>query len=708
MIGALGTTSPQTSVGALQIGSIGDTGIGALMFDRSCLEGICKTYTSMPLTQKFANGVSLRQQIGQQMNKVYNFPFISSTMTQCPVTMDILSSTCMRSHGADSYMFSLMRDAEFIGRNYLIIGLPRVNCTDILSKATYGNISALGDPHNFYLGAWHQQLPARIIDSITFHSRYTQQPLFTYSAIDIQCYNAVFGSSQFELNALMAGEDALTLHYDPYHVDGAALGKASFKNIDPYGAYTVKPDGSVVMNEEISNDLQIDTTMDNETYREYYRRGVYYESPQFTNSSARHSIHSRRVIHEATKICIPLDILPFGHSMSSALCVSAIHGSIGSITINIRPDWLDQAFYLTRLSDIPSNYALANHTHYTDGSIVGPDDIIKTDDPRKGWVNERSVGRFASREFHEDPTAPQRDQRVSTYAFRELITGGAADVSGTEAGANTAVSRVVEDKNGAVAGYATGAGRFTVTNGVLTTPWGQANQVQKKADLAQDINTYIETISHVSQHAYESLRNNLTLNLYQVSYRTLPCVTQMLTRLPCIYTTTEWLDITVSAQHATQINVANCLYITALFLYFQPIDPNGQRQHKIYPHHLIDHEQPVVNVVHMMNECGQADGKFDWFMLNKMIPSIAEATHPIPDNMGLITFAPKLSADSFPCAFYDTNTHGQLLLNFEPFTGNNAMAPGTTINLRNGLITVACMGCNALAVANLNMYKLSA
>ena len=81
--------------------------------------------------------------------------------------------------------------------------------------------------------------------------------------------------------------------------------------------------------------FQLDTTMDNEEFRNVYRRNVWYEAPVAKNYHARHSIHSRRMFHQAKDIVIPLDILPFGYSISSSLPSAALSSECGYIKLTL-------------------------------------------------------------------------------------------------------------------------------------------------------------------------------------------------------------------------------------------------------------------------------------------------------------------------------------------------------------------------------------
>ena len=45
---------------------------------------------------------------------------------------------------------------------------------------------------------------------------------------DIAVHNIIFGNANKEMNDLMAGEDRFELAYDPYRVDGTALGNYSY------------------------------------------------------------------------------------------------------------------------------------------------------------------------------------------------------------------------------------------------------------------------------------------------------------------------------------------------------------------------------------------------------------------------------------------------------------------------------------------------
>lgn len=707
MNNAIGSTTLTTSAAALMINGCMTGGMAELSYDCATLSKMCDVYSNMAIPSKFSLGCTLRANILQQISKVYRCPFACSVCTTVPCAMDFIESNIRSGNGTTSFEFNVMRTVDFIGRNYLLFTLPEMNCTEVMAKSTDGRISELSNPHNCYLGAWHRDLVPRIIRSLSFYSRANNHVLFEYSGHDIYIFNAIFGSAQRDLNDILAGEDKFELAYDPYYVNGAALGLASFKGIDPFEGYVVQSNGSVET-KEIMNYLQVDTTMDKQQFREFYRRGVWFETPVARNAFSRHSIHSRRVIHKKKDLWIPLDILPFGYSIASSIPIGAVHGEVGYIHLDIHHDWLDRSFYLTRLSDIPSVLPMPQHRHYGSGDSDPAGTAIGGSDPRIGWVNEASINRFADPAFNT-PNA-QLSGECATEGDRAAanlfgtIAGGAA--GHTEVNTNMAGSHVVPTPQGGLAGFATQEGLYTTGNhGQYVSRFAALEQRQKKADLTEDIEVYIHTLSHVCPEYYERTKNALNVRLIQVGYKTIACVRDLINKLPNIYLATEWADSEFGINCRNHIEVLNDLYIQCLVLMFLPKDSNGIESIRVYPNHLIDHEQNIIHKLHVSNENGQAQAIYTWEMLNAVTPSVMGMEAPLPENMGIVPFAPKLVANDLPYGFYDTNINGQLRLDFIPFEHEAAFDPSTVINMRHGRLIVAPIGINGLALANLNFYR---
>jgi len=364
-----------------------------------------------------------------------------SVPTTTPIPWTIIEATTRSGSNSFQPEFNIMRTVDFIGRNYVKFRLPAIDTSIIKDSSITDNtrnIPMMSDPDHIYLGAWHRDLVPRLIEKVEFYPRSNAHRLFVYSGYDIYIHNILFGNAHKEMNDLMSGEDKFEICYDPYYVNGSALGLASYKGIDAFSSYEVTESGNYASNggfinyTEASGNIygiqdglvdyfQIDTTMDNMEFREFYRKGVWYETPTVKNYNVRHSIHSRRMFHQEKDISIPLDILPFGYSIASSLPSAALSGECGFIKITIYNDWLDRAFYLTKMSDIPTLYPVLNHIHYQpgdttiDGNVIsenGSSDeegVLLGPDPRIGWINERSLGRFGDPTFVRTQTQSMED-----------------------------------------------------------------------------------------------------------------------------------------------------------------------------------------------------------------------------------------------------------------------------------------------------------
>lgn len=703
----LGSANPPTGKAALIIGSCVDEGMPSLMNDPKTLNDMFNVFNNLPVPSKFANAVALNCQIQQQVARVYDSPFVCSVITTVPLASEFVEAR-MRSSNQNSYEFNIMRTVDFIGRNYLMVRLPRIDCGEI--KPNNATNTQFQNPRNAYLGAWHRDLVPRIIRSLSFYSRFNNNVLFDYSGYDIYIFNLLFGNSQKEMNDVMAGEDRFELSYDPYYVNGAALGLASFKGLDPFQGVENGPNGVVVS--DVVNCLQIDDVMDSQDYREFYRRGVWFETPQTRNVGSRHSIHSRRMIHNAKTLWIPLDILPFGYSVNSAIPVGAIHGEVGYIHLDIYTDWLDRAFYVTRLSDIPSICPLLNHKHYAQGDAAPDGSTIGSigQDIRIGWVNEMTAGRFADAEVNglpatSEPKLGPEDARTTLNAFGSIIDGH-VEARETNVNVSTAVALPHEGNNTFGAWGMKGGSTSMGDYANWKTKMQQVPKVNRKVDPNDVIETYILPLSKVSTSYYDHVKNLLSVRLIQVGYKTLSCIRDLINKLPNIFIATEWCDTEYIPTSRPHVEILNDLFIQALALWFIPEDSNGIESMRMYANHYIKHELPVINRIRESNENGQGVSYYTWDMLNMVVPSVLGLQFALPENIGIIPFSPKIRANSFPYSIYDTNVNGQLRIDILPFEGEEVQnCQQIFVNMKKGRLLIISIGINALCMANMNIFK---
>ena len=724
-------------------------GFAQFVHDPKSLKETVSLFSKAAAPRKFADAVVLRRVETQKLDDIWQFPLNMACPTTTPIPWTLVEASVKSQVGNTSWEFNLMRTVDFIGRNYIRIVLPSVDCTQITDTATKAAaVSVMSDPDHIYLGAWHRDLVPRLIQSVSFYPRSNCHKLFEYTGYDIFVHNILFGNAHKEMNDLMAGEDKFELCYDPYRVDGSAMGLASFKGIDNFKEYsytsadtstsgfqkaTVYTGDATADSDEVIDYFQLDTTMDNTEFRNVYRRNVWYEAPIAQNYHARHSIHSRRMFHQAKDIVIPLDILPFGYSIASSLPSAALSGECGFIKITLWDDWLDRAFYLTKLSDIPSLHPLVNHIHYTQGDLTPQGDTLEENDPRAGWVNERSLGRYGDPLFERamgdigetDKTGEKYTEQFNTkigfsqpgnvlntpvgFEARENIVPTQVSFKSTEAnpiqtGAE-GLYRANPKRGLAARGHANIVHKNlfnNVTRTSTTNDWTSESRNDVLTDADTSKSSFLHKLSTIDQSYYATVREQIGVKLLQVGYQTLPCIREFLSKLPNIYITTEWDDKDCSVNDQT-FNINNDLYIQGIIMWFIPTDNNNCESMRVYPCHMIDHELPLIAGLKLINEQSQGTTIYDWSTLNVLNPAQMNL-NPLIENMGLISFSPALSANTLPYAYYDSNISGYLKAELK--NGENGTNIGTAVNLKQGYIKIISIGINGVASVNLNLFRL--
>jgi len=738
-------------------------GFAQFVHDPKSLKETVSIFSKAAAPRKFADAVVLRRIETQKLDDIWNFPLNLSCPTTCPLPWTIVEATVKSQTGNLAWEFNLMRTVDFIGRNYIRFVLPSIDTSQVADSSIDTTSDLLADPDHIYLGAWHRDLIPRLIQSVSFYPRSNCHKLFEYTGYDIFVHNILFGNAHKEMNDLMSGEDKFELCYDPYRVDGSAMGLASFKGIDAYSdyeitdaegnvsrsyetAYATAKDACVsgpltfatkTTNEDAGDSIidyfQLDTTMDNAEFRNVYRRNVWYEAPVAKNYHARHSIHSRRMFHQAKDIVIPLDILPFGYSVASSLPTAALSGECGFIKIQLFEDWLDRAFYLTKVSDIPSLHPIVNHVHYAAGDYTPDGQVVAEDDPFCGWVNERSLGRFgdpaftATRSSVDGTSADMaKDGFESVYKY---TTDGA--VLGTPVGFNNR-DNIVPTKitfenptsnrdmdvnesgvyrNSSAArppiahkGHSNLQARGNFRNMYRTSTSMQLTAAARQERLSSDKNgnMFLYKMSDIDSSYYNQIKETIGVKLLQVGYQTLPCIREFLAKLPNIYITTEWDDKDRSISDTT-FDINNDLYIQGIILWFIPTDNNNLESMRVYPCHMIDHELPLIAGLKLINEQSQGTTIYDWSILNVLTPAQMNL-NPLIENMGLISFSPSLTSNTLPLAYYDSNISGYLKCELK--SGENGTNFGQPVNLKQGIIKVISIGVNGVASVNLNLFRL--
>ncbi len=757
----IGATTQGTTFADIIINNVSSVAEGAIqgfaqfVHDPKALKATVGLFSKTATPKKFADAVVLRRIETQKLDDIWNFPLNMAVPTTCPIPWTVVESTCRSQQMGISYEFNIMRTVDFVGRNYIRLVLPAVDTSNVVDSFIQTNPNLmLALPGHTYLGAWQRDLIPRIIERVEFYPRSNAHKLFEYSGYDIFVHNILFGNAHKEMNDLMAGEDKFELCYDPYRVDGSALGMASFQGVDtserivqfqgntPSIQAQFTPEQTSGTQIYSFANLLLDTQMSDEQFKTAYRHNVWYEAPIAQNYHARHSIHSRRMFHQKKDITIPLDILPFGYSIASSLPSAALSGECGFIKITIFNDWFDRAFYLTKVSDIPSLHPIINHRHYNAGDWVadGATTIVAQDsDGLLGWVNMRSLGHFGDPQWKVKPetigtAAPESevsDQTVLTeggtwgYTLQAQPFSqpnailGVPDANKREGIIPTplnfnAAGQFITTSQGlnsygtsgesASASAAMGLLNIGAVNGINRNPTlytiaraDAATEGLRSTDLQ-----FIHKMSYIDASKYASLTQQLGVKLLQVGYQTLPCIREFLSKLPNIYITTEWDDKDYNIG-VTNFDINNDLYIQGIVLWFVPKDNEGIESMRVYPCHLLDHEYPLIAGMQLVNEQSQGTTIYDWSMLNVFNPA-QMGMNPLIENMGLLSFSPTLTSNTLPLAYYDSNINGYLKAKFLQGEGSVLQAGG--VNLKNGTFKVISIGVNGVANVNLNLFRL--
>lgn len=726
------------NVNAVSNGQV--SGFQSFLHEPKALRETCEQMSATKMPGRFIEAVTARRILTNQVNSTWKCPLNLQTPLTCPIPWTIFEADKRPKSGNNSDEFQIMRTIDFVGRNYIRIQLPEIDTTDITTKVVNGvQPPKMTDPSQMYLGAWHRDLVPRIISEVDFYPRSNQHSLFKYTGYDIAVHNIIFGNANREMNDLMSGEDKFELTYDPYRVDGTALGIASFKGIDTYKEYAasapVSGQGvtytsltSVIQGEQdgFVDIFQKDTSMDDSEFKNFYRRNVWYEAPVAVPYDCRHSIHSRRFFHRSSIIIIPLDVLPFGYSIESSLPAAALASDCGFIQVKAYDDWFDRSFYLTKLSDVPSLHPIIEHKHYAladyasgqtydpaSGRIVNSIDTLDTSDPRIGWVNTRSIGKFGDPEWVQSggimPTDPDADLLDNHIRQQETVVG--RNVAGLEG----VVPTRNQPKQVGGAMSTNYLPKSQAYGGTINKPqWSKRNTSTSSATSARSRldfdtrvdptleNVFLQKPSNVDSAWSSTSNSGLNIRLLQIGYTTLYSIKQMLSRLPNIYLTTEWEDYDTNL-NSQEIEIRNDLYIMGLLYWFLPVDSNGVESMRLYPHHKIDTEYPIIAGIEMDNEQSQGKITYTWDMMNLLTPAQL-GLKPLLSNMGMISFTPVMIPNQLPYAIYDQNLSGYLKTKFK--NGESGDNIDTFINMRAGRLKIISIGINGIALVNQSLFRL--
>jgi len=762
----IGTTFPDVIINTVEGTATNRiAGFAQVVHNPGELKTVVDVLAQNEIPSVFADAVLLRRHQLQQINDVWDFPLAASIPNTCPLPWTIVEATEKSALNGFRVEYNIMRTLDFIGRNILRLELPSVS----LFNTNLKNLIASGDvktqAQNMYLGAWYRDLIPRIVQKIDLYPRSASHELFSYSGYCIYIHNLIFGNERKAMNDLMAGEDKFELCYDPYRVDGSALGLNSLKGMDVYSNYDVMSTSAAVNGFRASNarvftannanaynagqDTLVDyfqrnDLMDIKEFNEVYRKNVYYEAPVAQNYHARHSIHSRRVIHAAKSINVPLDILPFSHDLSSALSTASLAGECGYIRLTIYNDWTDRAFYCTKISNIAPSHPIPNHLHYQIGdnfeyiNTLGQKSVgtIAADSQNQmvGWVNVESLGRFGDSQFKRAATANEENDNQfnnsQAYSVPGSIVGNSAMAENvipskiTFDGANTAATMAVP---GTAANATLRTANTTYNSTLQRDPTMNYANAQAAISNAATVSSaeLIASILNEDQNArapivlplkivdpeYDTqVKNALGVRLFQIGFQTLECISALLTKLPNIYITTEWseIDTPITPLQNFEININNDLYHIADVFWFIPKDNYGIESMRVYPPHMINHEAPLINTMVMKTQLDQGVCVYDWDMLNIVNPAFM-GLNPLQENIGIVSFSPQIHANQYPLAYYDPNIAGEIRCTFQTgrsFDDNLVGSDRYSVNLKNGILKTITLGINGIVSCNLNLFRL--
>lgn len=677
------------------------SGFAQFVFDPKYLSDMVSIFNNQKIPDKFSDAVMLRRMETQKLDDSWNFPLNMSCPNTVPLPWTIVDSEIRTQTTTFSYEYNIMRITNFIGRNYVRIVLPEVDTSTIQDSEVQADLSKwMTDRNHMYLGSWHRDLIPRIIKKVSFYPRANAHKLFEYTGYDIFIQNILFGNAAKSMNDLMAGEDFFRLVYDPYRVHGSALGLASYKGIDNVANFTTDYSSSqskewINISGESSglagqdgfiDSWKRDTYMDGDEFKNIYRKNVWYESPVAQNYACRHSIHSRRFVHNKKVITFPLDILPFGNSIASSLPTASLAGDCGFLRIELYDNWFDRAFYLTKASDIPLLHPIVNHTHIVpydaqsqlnksslegdsrvNASIDIKDGRLITegrDSFKIGWVNPNSIGRYADEVFYNklsgltsDISEEITEDDLENKGFTAQQTVGGADqtkleglvmsrTEPTDSQGNAWTSGAMSSKSkpaGITSYESTGSTRF---GSVKRDFASKVDRSKNSYDYSSNYNTslldtqnnvFLYKPSAVSSTWSTQLNSQIAIKLLQIGYQTLPCINEFLTNLPNVYITTEWNTKEISINDIN-FDITNDIYAQAILFWFIPQDENGIESMRLYPHHLINHEAPVIPGIKIQNEQAQGQTIYSWDIMNLTTPHILGMNKPLLENMGLISF----------------------------------------------------------------------
>lgn len=703
------------------------------------------TFSSLPEAKKLTEAIAFRNKYTRVISENYSFPFCSSLINAVPTPWGLYQTT-IYNEASGMYVYNISRIPEFVGKQYLYFKLPSVDLSVLPKTITDINEPTIEVPSNRFLGAWHNDLVTKIIKNVIIRNRSSSFEIFSYSGVDIWLHNMIFNGSKSKMQEMLTGQDSFELVYDPF----------DFSNIiNPYYQNNSK--------------LVINNVSVNDEFKYVY--GQYYENPVMRNiAKTGHSIHERRVKHEAYMLSIPLDILPIGSTLQNSIPTAALGNESGFITIEIFDDWFNRAFYLvnTAVSGAkldPSHTLSDDYTTYsgnldvynavlpkmTTGTALDISSSIQTNDKadKVGAVALTGLSLLYDNAgktvtngtanlslpvtidstyapFEAEKFSAQQIKIASKYDSTSTSTGnvvmpGARTVDNgymIHETNDTLIqdrSRLLEDDPVQTRVTAPQSSHVpadimrNLSRGVYAVPPGPS-------DTCWNGNWYIYAPRDLKSKTgpvnfYDNYKSKYSIALLQAGYYMLQQIKDILTKYPAIFITTTWNTQEVDVERINEFKISNDAYIQAIAFTFVAQE-KGQDYMRVYPHQLVNPELPMLSKMSLYTDTQQGSTISDWTILNKINPYHGGIS-PLPQNVGIFTFPPVLTEANFPLAFYDMNIYGALTVKIyssdsEKYVYYDKLGTQVTkaSNLKRGKLLVTSIGSNGIVILNLALNRL--
>ena len=667
-------------------------GIISTLYQDKELKSVISSLSRYSTTYTIAKGTTVRNSILKTLNERWRCPLACTVKPPILFPWTIHESPISRAESTTAKTFKFSHQCAFIGRMFLRIRLPRIDLSDFTDNSQDANKT----PEHTYVGAWHLDLVPRLINQITLGSKSNSYIVGTWTGDDIFVDTLLFQNDYKRLVDLAQGEDLCTFTYDPYRVDSSAMGMSSYIGIDETTNYQVNQDGTYAPTTTVFNVgdgfadfYKYDSTMTSEEFVNAYRKNVWYENPVVSNYYSRHSIHSRRIVHEAFDIMIPLNCLPFGSTLAKSIPSAALGSETGFIDVQLYSNWLERAFYLTRVSDIAPNYALVNHKH----------------DATTGYVDKATLGKASDGDTA--PAAFEDDDAVlgrAPNATESIIPILAEPLQPTTSGSDTTNPSITGRHRGQ---YLTGSQLPYTTNISRTRNSSTSGALEQVSDGRSNVDktAFVITINSINPSYAQAISSKINFKLYQTSYSSYREFRELISPLPYVYYNFEYKDASYPIQdNQTTFQLTSNTFDVALIFLIVPEDVSGVPSYRIYPHQKIDHELPVMPGIACSTDSATATTVYDWQTMNITTPLNMGLKNELRENIGIISFTPCLTPCEHPYAVYDNNVLNGLHVSIcEASDTSTRLA--RRINIRNGRLKIIHVGWNGMVGSGMTIFK---